>query len=364
MMKKLTLPLALVCLTSTLAFADQIVTVHGDVINGKISLVHAGKVTIKTAFAGDLAIAREDIKTMSYAEEEVLYARKDAKDKSDKTEVKTVTNAEGETSFVDIRNNAYTLTDIETLWDTTAEDPDFPTPKVWAFSASFGMSGHSGATKDFSASAYIDAIRTTEDSKLKLYASLNKTKSESETTAEQYIAGLDFEPKLDDSGVWSVYFRDEIQHNRFSDYRLRNVAAAGAGYYFFNETVDGKARSLRGRFGLAHTYTDHYTRDANGESITDSDIALDLGLLFHWEFKCGAVWNTEITYTPILEDLKNGVVVHETKISYLLKELAMVSEYLNDISLEAGVRNEYQTEPEPGQCHTDTAWYIRFSKSW
>lgn len=363
-MKKLTLPLAVACLASSMAFADQIVTIHGDVINGEISLIHAGKVTIKTAFAGDLAIAREDIKTMTYAKEAVLLARLDATNKADKTEVRVSTNEAGETTLVDIRNNTYQLVDVATLWDPSIDDPDFPTPKLWAFSASFGLSGHSGATKDLSVSAYVDALRTTEDTKLKLYASMNKTRSEGETTAAQYIAGLDFEPKLFGSKVWSGYFRDEIQHNRFSDYRLRNVAAAGLGYYFFDETVEGKAHSLRGRVGLAHTYTDRYTHDASGEGITESDIALDLGLLFHWEFQCGVNWNTELTYTPIIDDLTNGVVVHETKVSYLLKELSTISSYLNDIALEAGIRNEYQTEPEEGQCHTDTAWYIRFSKSW
>lgn len=363
-MKTKILPLALACFASTLAFADQIVTIHGDVINGEISMIHAGKVTIKTAFAGDLSIAREDIKTMTYDKEAVLLARTDAS-KREKTEVKTTTSATGETTLVDLRNNTYQLTDVATLWDPATDDPDFPTPKVWAFSASFGLSGHSGSTSDVSASAYIDALRTTEDSKLKLYASLNKTRADGVTTAAQYIAGLDFEPKLAGSDVWSLYFRDEIQHNRFSDYRLRNVAAAGVGHYFFNETVDGKAHSLRGRVGVAHTYTDRYTHAVgSNEGITDSDIALDLGLLFHWEFQCGATLNTELTYTPIIDDLDNGVVVHETKVSYLLKELATVSNYLNDISLEAGIRNEYQTDPEPGQCHTDTAWYIRFSKAW
>jgi hypothetical protein len=56
--------------------------------------------------------------------------------------------------------------------------------------------------------------------------------------------------------------------------------------------------------------------------------------------------------------------VHETKISYLLKELGLVSDKLSDISLDLGMRNEYQTQPEPGANHTDTTWYMRLSKSW
>ncbi|MBR5588044.1 MAG: DUF481 domain-containing protein, partial [Kiritimatiellae bacterium] len=230
------------------------------------------------------------------------------------------------------------------------------------YSASFGMTGHEGSSSDLSISAYIDAVRTTESNTLKLYASMNKARSDGAATSEQYIAGLDFEERPKEH--WSWYVRDEVQHNRFNDYRLRNVAAGGAGYYFWNDTIDGRVSLLRFRFGLAHTYTDHYTKKPGGDSVSDSDIALDFGLLYHYDFACGISWNTEITYTPLIDDLEKGIIVHETKWSYLMKELGLVSERLSDVSLEAGVRNEYQTQPEPGTNHTDTTWYLRLSKSW
>jgi putative salt-induced outer membrane protein YdiY len=260
------------------------------------------------------------------------------------------------------KHNLLALEDVSSLWGADAEDPDFPPVKLWSYSASFGMTGHEGSSSDLSISAYIDAVRTTESNTLKLYASMNKARSDGASTSEQYIAGLDFEERPAEH--WSWYVRDEVQHNRFNDYRLRNVAAGGAGYYFWNDTIDGRASLLRFRFGLAHTYTDHYTKKPGGESVTDSDIALDFGLLYHYDFACGISWNTEITYTPLIDDLEKGIIVHETKWSYLMKELGLVSDKLTDVALEAGIRNEYQTQPEPGTNHTDTTWYLRLSKSW
>lgn len=363
-MKKLLCPLAIACLATATSFADTITTIHGDVINGKITLIHAGKVSIETAFAGTLAIARDDIKSIDYAESAIVYARRDAESR-DKTEVKIQKNAEGKTELVSLADEPFTLEEVETLWDKGAEDPDFPTPKTWSGSFSLGFNGHKGSTEDFNASFYADAIKSTTEYKLKLYTSMSKSRSEGEETAAQYIAGLDYEHLFPNSEKWSGYIRDEVQHNRYSDYRLRNVAAAGIGYYAFKENVDGCEHSLRLRAGLAYTYTDHYTKKpGTDESLTENDMALDLGLLFLWDFTNGLKWSTELTYTPTIDDPADGVIVHESKMSYLLKDLENISEKLAGIALEAGVRNEYQTDVEDDVEDLDTAWFLRFSKSW
>lgn len=362
-MNKMFALFAAACL-ATGAMADTITTNTGDVINGKITGIKGGNVTIETAFAGAIAIERSQIKSIDYDTASTLYVRTDATLR-EKTEVSVGHDAQGNVVLIPVadKNKALALDDVSTLWNPDETDPDFPPVKLWAYSASLGLTGHEGSTSDISLSAYIDAVRTTEHSTLKLYATLNKARSEGVKTSEQYIAGLDYENRPAER--WSWYLRDEVQHNRFNDYKLRNVAGAGAGYYFWNTNTDGRVSLLRFRLGLAHTYVEHYSKKPfSMENVTDSDIALDLGLLFHYDFICGVSWNTEITYTPLIDDLEKGTIVHETKISYLMKELGLVSEKLSDVSLEAGVRNEYQTQPEPGTNHTDTTWYLRLSKSW
>lgn len=363
-MKKMLALCAAICLVSG-AFADKITTTTGDVINGKVTGIKGGAVSIETSFAGTIAIERSLIQSIDYDNTATMFVRTDASVRA-KTEVSVSHDAEGNVVLIPVadKNKALALADVSTMWDTTSDDPDFPPVKLWAFSASLGLTGHKGSSNDLSLSAYIDAVRTTEHTTLKLYASMNKARSEGVKTSEQYIAGLDYENRPADH--WSWYVRDEIQHNRFNDYKMRNVLGAGAGYYVWNTNTDGRTSLLRLRFGLAHTYVEHYTKKWawSDECVTDSDIALDLGLLFHYDFVCGVSWNTEITYTPLIDDLDKGTIVHETKVSYLMKELGLVSEKLSDVALEAGMRNEYQTQPEPGTNHTDTTWYIRLSKSW
>lgn len=362
-MKKILSMFAVACLASG-AMADTITTVTDDVINGTVTGINGGVVTIDTAFAGTIKIDREKIKAIDYDSESTIFVRTDASVR-EKMEVSVSRDAEGNIVFIPVadKQQALALDEVSTLWTKEGEDPDFPPVKLWAFSASLGLTGHEGSTSDISVSAYLDAVRSTEHTTLKLYATMNKARSEGVKTSEQYIGGLDFEHRPADK--WSWYFRDEAQHNRFNDYKLRNVAGAGAGYYFWNNTVDGRNSLLRFRFGLAHTYTGHYTKKpGTNDCVNDSDIALDFGLLFHYDFTNGISWNTELTYTPLVEELDKGTLVHESKLSYLLKELGLVSDKLSDISLEAGVRNEYQTRPEPGMNHTDTTWYLRLSKSW
>lgn len=362
-MKKLLSLFVAACLASG-AMADKITTVTDDVINGTVTGIKGGNVTIETAFAGTLSIAREQIKSIDYENENTLFVRTDTTTR-DKIEVSVSHDAEGNVVLIPVadKNKALSLNDVSTLWATDVEDPDFPPVKLWSFSASLGMTGHEGSSSDISISAYFDAVRTTERSTLKLYATMNKARSEGVKTSEQYIAGLDYENRP--SEVWNWYLRDEAQHNRFNDYKLRNVAGAGFGYYFWNTTTDGRVSLLRFRLGLAHSYTEHYSKKPGSNGcVTDSDIALDLGLLFHYDFTSGISWNTELTYTPLIGELDKGTLVHETKLAYLLKELGLISDKLTDISLEVGMRNEYQTRPEPGTNHTDTTWYLRLSKSW
>lgn len=363
-MNKFTLFILTVMGAVSVAMADAVMTSNGDVITGKILGIKGGKVTIETAFAGTIAIDQSMIAQMDYTNETQVYARVDATSK-DKELVTVSRAADGSPVLIPEgdKAKALALTEVSTLWGTEETDPDFPPIKRWKYSASLGFSGTSGSSKDLSMSAYVDAVRTGEKSTLKLYASMNKSRSDGVTTAERYIAGADFEYVPADHLSW--YVRDEAQHNRFNDYKLRNVLGAGLGYYFWNTVTDGRTSLLRFRLGLAHTYTEHYTKEANSDSrLEDSDIALDLGLLFHYDFTTGLGWNTEITYTPLIDDFEKGTLVHETKLTYIMKELSLVNEKLSDVALEAGVRNEYQTQPEPGQHRTETSWYLRLSKTW
>lgn len=357
---KVLLP-ALLCVGMTCA--DQITTTTGDVINGTIKGIQGGKVTIATAFAGDLQIPREAIKSAEYTTPAPVYVRTDPKN-PEKQLATAQRDATGKTVLVEEgTGDTVALTEASTIWARDAEDPDFPPPKSpWAFSVSLGASGTSGTTQEFNYSAYADAVRTTEATTFKLYGSADKTRSEGATTAERYIGGLDFEYRP--SNIATGYVRDEIQHNLFNDYNLRNVAGAGYGIYFWNTKEEGRTSLLRFRIGVAHTYTRHGTRNDVGNRDADSDVALDLGLLFHKDFAFGLGWNTEITYTPPIDHPDEGVIVHESKLSYLMSELGRFDERLSDISLEAGMRNEYQMEPTPGTPHTETTWYVRLKKSW
>ncbi|MEG1787954.1 MAG: DUF481 domain-containing protein [Kiritimatiellia bacterium] len=338
--------------------ADTITTTAGDTINGTITQIKGGKIVITTAFAGDLTIDREVIATFAYAEPGKLYARTDAS-KREKEEVTISKDASGNLLLIPTEKTAEALAldDVSTVWLADGEDPDFPPIKEWAYSFSIGLSGHSGGSSEMNLSAYADAVRTTEKETLKLYGSMKHTRSDHVDTARQYIAGLDFERRPWEHHSW--YFRDEVQNNRFSDYKLHNVVAAGYGFYVWKTNTDGRVSMLRFRAGFAQMHIEKYSKKSGGDrkNKTEDETNLDFGILYHYDFACGVKWNTEITYSPEVSDLANGYIVHESKVQYTLN-------HLWNISSEAGVRNEYQTQTAPGVVHTDTTWYVRLKKAW
>ena len=353
---------AVLCLAvcASILRADCITTVTDDIINGTVTGIRNGKIQIRTAFAGTLSIAQANIARINYDSDNILMARRQGGKKEDKTRVKISKDRNGNLILIPEgeTTRALSLTDVKTLWNASDNDPDFPPIKVWSYSASFGLSGNQGNTKNATLSLYADAVRTTPDARLKLYGSLNRSESEGELTAEQYLLGLDFEHRPWEHHSW--YLRDEAENNEFSDRKVYNTISVGYGFYLWNTNVNSRRSQLRLRVGLAQTHQDFYTvglRDTN-------DFGLDFGLLFHYDFRGGVKWNTDITYTPNVDDFSDGHIVHESKLSYVLAELGRLSSHLSDVSLDLGMRNEYDLNVPDDRENLDTSWYIRLSKSW
>ncbi len=344
--------------------ADTLRMTCGDVISGTVTRIADGKIHIDTAYAGALAIDRSEVESVTYSEPgRTFYARTDVQ-RPDKAEAVLAEADDGSLRLVPVggQGAALVLDEVATLWPTDGTDPDFPPVKLWSVSASLGLTGHSGASDDLSFSAALDASRSTEKTTLKLYGSYYKSRSEGVETAKQLIGGLDLEHRPWERHSW--YVRDEIQHNPYSNYKLRNVLGVGYGFYLWNTVTSGRTSLLRLRAGFAQAHTEYYTRKPGGDRVTENDLAMDFGILFHYDFTNGLGWNTEITYTPLIDDWEKATLIHESKLTYTLNEFSLLSDRLKNVALEAGLRNEIQTRPAPGTRHSDNTWYLRLSKTW
>ena len=99
-MNKMFALFAAACLAAG-AMADTITTNTGDVINGKITGIKGGNVTIETAFAGAIAIERSQIKSIDYDTASTLYVRTDATLR-EKTEVSVGHDAQGNVVLIPV----------------------------------------------------------------------------------------------------------------------------------------------------------------------------------------------------------------------------------------------------------------------
>ena len=105
------------------------------------------------------------------------------------------------------------------------------------------------------------------------------------------------------------------------------------------------------------------TAHAEGYTLLPSGAHFQVGEgLMRVEFVTPDIVRVRYTLEP--DFLGNGTIIHETRLTYTLRELRRISRRLADIALEAGIRNEYRSDPDPGYCSTDTSWYIRLKKTW
>lgn len=359
------LMMPVLCCAAGVLCADTVRTKAGDVIQGEIVAVRKTKIVIKTAFAGTLAIGREFVESVAYDKPaERYFARRDAT-KKPKTEVTLTRDGDGNLLLVPVEDKAeaLALSEVQTLWPATGSDPDFPPVKLWSTTVSLGLTGHSGSTEDLALSGAVSATRTTEKSTLKLYGNYYKSRSNGAETAKYFIGGFDLEHRPWEHHSW--YVRDEAQHNPYSYYKLRNMIGGGYGYYLWNTVVNGRTSLLRLRIGLAYTRTEYtYRLNPWEDRYLTHECVADFGFLWHYDFVNGLGWNTEVTYSPQIDDPATATLVHESRLTYTLRGFARFSKRLNDIALESGMRNEMRMISDSDTSTTDSTVYVRMSKTW
>ncbi len=338
----------LLALLATGLRADTLHLTGGDRISGKIVTLQGDSITFETEYAGIITVKKSAVAKME--SDTPLLARTDPKAKDFET-VSVTTAPDGSIALVpqEAKDESLNLSTVSTLWKPGAEDPDFPKIKRWSYSAALGFLGRSGNTDSFAANLALDAVYSGEKSTFRGYGKGSYEHTDGALVTQTILAGVDYEYRICD--VSSLYIRDELSQNKIQGIDFRNVLAAGYGRYFWQrKTGDAITDMLRIRLGLGHSYTQYADQD------NANDIALDAGLRFRALICKNIIWNTEITYTPVIDDFGDYYAHHETTLEFPIEFLK--------ISQEIGVSNDYVSQPDPGTQKLDTVWFIRFKKTW
>jgi hypothetical protein len=325
------------------AMADTVEMKDGSKLIGKVLKIDAGKVTLKTTFAGDVVIDQKEVAQISTDQPVNL-----ALPNGDKVTGKVSADADKGT-VVDGAYGQLRLGNvpIKALWAEGTPDPLAPVPPPtakWTYQLGFDLAGKTGNSEAISLGGVGDATLAAHDLTLKLYTRGGYAKSNGALSTSYILGGIDFERMMTKNHSW--YVRDEMQRDNVKGIDYRNTFAAGYGYYVFNEP----ATSLRLRAGLGHTYEG----DKGGTS--NSAVTLDFGLKFKKQIAEYATWYTDLTYEPSVEDFNVFRIYHESKL-----ELPLAAK---EWKLQLGVSNEYYNQVLPDRERLDTLYFARIVFSW
>ena len=353
-----------ILLSFNFAFGDMITLEDDSVINGKITETSDGKFHINNAITGKVSVETGKVKSIT-TDADVYVAFEGGN-----TVFGRLVDERG---TIKIRTSSGTLDakneKVLAIWHLGQRSPLLPLveSRNWKYEAAIDISGKTGNSEKVSTAANLKATLESVQDKLQLYLRGDRTKVEGERSADEIIAGIDYESRFNAPHSW--YARTELETDRIEDIDIRATAGVGYGYYFVNE----EWHELRGRFGIQLRH-EAFDRNAiedieNGPNgvpgggddvrVDDSETSfgLDFGLHHRWHINEWGKLVTDIVYTPSLENADDFRVFQET---YLEMPLAKSKVWFFRI----GAANEYNGQVVGDTDRLDTSYYSRLVLNW
>jgi putative salt-induced outer membrane protein YdiY len=227
-------------------------------------------------------------------------------------------------------NSARQLADVALAQLAEAEEETSP----WKTSVRFGLAATFGNTDEQTVTAGVDSKRETDETRLIIDGSYYYSQSDGDRTDNKFTAGVRHDWLLPDS-QWFLFAQGRYDYDEFESWEHRAGAHGGVGYEF----IDTDELYLSGRIGAGVT--------KEWKSL-DNDLKPEglLGLDLRWQIKEDHSFNLGTTLFPDLGDF--GEFRWVTRADYSI----LLSESLN-MSFTIGLRDEYQSEVDPGSKHND-----------
>ena len=322
---------ALVSVSGT-ALADKVVLDNGDTLTGTVVKLEAGKLTLKTEYAGPVEIQAAKI-TSIVTDQPV--------------EVHTTTGEvlKGKLKVVEAGKLA-----VEPSPDRDATGVDMqkvaainPPPQgVWTGSIAVGGNLQSGNTDRTGVSAAGGAERRTDRDRFRLGLLFNYTEEEDEITARNTYGNAQYDYFF--TKKLYGYLSLEMLNDKFQDLRLRTILGPGLGYQIWDDPV----KALAFEAGASYFSNNRY----DGED--DDYWAARLGLNVRYTFFNSIVFTDRLLYYPSMEKFSN----------YKLRnEAALTTPLGAGWALKLANILQYDNEPAPGIGKTDLQYILALQYS-
>ena len=320
--------------------ADTVVLKNGDRLTGTAVKLDGGKLTFKTAYADAIAIAWDQVTSLTTSQPLVLPSPKGnltitAIERSDAGLV--VTTPSGR-STLDPAAVTVLRSPADQLAYEAALHPNWA--HAWAGAASLSLALARGNSDTATFGAGLTAVRTTRTDKTSLYAhtlySENSNATPS-TSANATGGGLRYDhnlnPRLFAFGTGDFY-SDALQ-----DLDLRSTLGGGFGWHAGNAAK--QAFDVLG--GVVWTH-ENYSANASGPSTTNSFPALDLGEVYSRKFGAAGLLTEQAYVYPDLSSLSQYQFTFNSTYS---SKLGKMFNWVTTFS------DNYTSFPHPGTLDND-----------
>lgn len=321
--------------------ADRLQLTDGSVVNGKLISILNNTATFSTAFAGDLKIPQNMIRSLETDQDVTLLLTGSETPAS----ARFVTGSNGQTTLLPGGQNVAPEA-LQALWTQPEMNPLLPPQPTWTGEIYADVTGKTGNSEKFRSTAGFRTSYTRATDRITLAGAAAYARENSTTNEEDYLGMLEYEFDIDPQGdAW--YIRGEAERDEIIGLDLRAEAMIGYGYHLISDDV----QKLRLRVGVGYIEK----RWNNGEN--ESGLGGDVELRFERDFAEYGKLVSRLTYTPTFEDFQNYRLYHESFWEVPLRTIV-------DLALRLGVANEYYNQPAPGSKNMDTTYFARIVYKW
>jgi putative salt-induced outer membrane protein YdiY len=308
------------------ARADQVILDNGDSLSGTIEKIVAGKLTLKTDYAGSIDIDVSKIKKVSTTSPVEVHLQD-----GEVLKGQLATTEEGQVKVEGSEQRQATSFD----WKNVASIN--PPPVKWTGSITVGANDQTGNTHRNGASIAIAASRKTETDRFSLGYQFNYSHENGAVTARNHYGYLHYDYFF--TKKFYGYLGTELLSDTFRDLKLRVAVGPGAGYQIWDDPV----KSLSVEAGLSYIHESHETR-------SDEDfLSARIGGNFRYNIANFIIFTDGLIIYPRLDYVGR----------YLLHNEAALSAPLGSVwALRFANIIDRDSNPSPGRAKDDVQWIL------
>ena len=306
--------------------ADQVTLDNGDSLSGTIEKIVAGKLTLKTDYAGSIDIDITKIKKVSTSSPVEVHLQD-----GEVLKGQLQTTEDGQVKVEGSEQRQATSFD----WNKVASIN--PPPVKWIGSITVGANDQTGNTHRNGASIAIAASRKTETDKFSLGYQFNYAKENGSVTARNHYGFLHYDYFF--TKKFYGYLGTELLSDTFRDLKLRVAVGPGVGYQIWDDPI----KSFSVEAGLSYIHESHETR-------SDEDfLSARIGGNFRYNIAKLIIFSDGLIIYPRLDYAGR----------YLLHNEAALSAPLGSVwALRFANIIDRDSNPSPGRAKDDIQWIL------